>query len=129
MTIAARRCLGLMVAVASFGAVPSLAVADGQQWRGGWIDAYVRDIGVSNTTLTMSKGWADGSNHKVGVSAHLPGQNLAYTGMTTAWTVACQSYTGGNRNLGPMVENPHSVPQNPLLGIKGWLGGNGPTYC
>jgi len=109
------------IAMALTGAlliVPAQANAGWTWWRAGHIGAGARDGDVTHAELTSSHALSDGASRKASAGAHLPGGWTQYGPFFTAWQQVCQPYS--YENLGALVENPHTVPQEDFDGWAGW---------
>lgn len=70
--------------------------------------------GGTYSAMRASYGWSDGANHKVAVAAS-QGWPSFYGSFVDGFGYACHSYAGSTQLL-PVLNNPHSVGQNPMQG-------------
>lgn len=107
--------MAAVLCIASGACLMGLAsVAQATTWRGGGaLAAGARDAGASVSALTASNAWADSSGHKIRAGAHYPGGWTLYAGFAEGWGYACHSYSPNN--LGALIENPHTVTQDPVV--------------
>lgn len=108
---------GLMVLALSAAS----ALGATSTWKNGPLAAQTRDAGPSISNFTASAAWADSGAHLIRTGAHLAGSWTLYAGFTEGWGYSCHSYSGAN-TLGALIENPHSVSQNPVLATYQWGG-------
>lgn len=102
---AAALALGVVVVPGSYAATAT--------WRYGALAPSARDAGPSLGGFSASDAWADISGHKMRAGAHYSGGWTLYANFAEGWGYVCHSYGGGS-TLGALIENPHSVTQNPV---------------
>jgi hypothetical protein len=106
---------------------PSLASAELGYWKSGALGAQATDAGPTRTSLTSSAATADISSHLIDAGAHYPGSWTLFANYAEGWGIACHNY--GGESLGALVYNPHSVTQNPVDAIDGYVANGSGSYC
>lgn len=108
----------LVVGLVASGCLLAAPMAGAAQvtWKSGSLGAGSRDASGTYPQLRASAAGADSSAHKIRAGAHLPGGWTLYASFAEAWGSVCHSYSGA-MDLGALIENPHTVSQNPVTGI------------
>lgn len=120
--------LAAVVVALSIGAavVPAGASATYTWWRTGSLGAYASDADVTRTALTSSRAYADYGRY-IQAAAHWAGGWSLYGNYVQGLNEACQNYPG--YHLGALIRNPHSVSQNDVWALSGWVENGVPSYC
>lgn len=107
--------------------MPAAASAASTWWRAGSLCAGCSDAGPTRTQLTSSFALAESYSRKIRAGAHWAGNWQLHGSWAEGWGEACQNYPGWH--LGALINNPHTVGQNDVWALDGWVSNGQGSYC